>query len=477
MEAVSVVAELEGALLRDGDLFPYFMLVAFEASGLIRFTLLLLLWPLLPGLRVMAVAAIAGVPVAEVEAVARAVLPKFFLDELDAAAWQVFGLAERRVVVTAMPRVMVEWFAREHLGAEAVVGAELEVSHFGFTFGLLKRKSLSVADQVRALFNDGEGPPLGSAERELRPFFIYAREVPRPKPVIFHDGRLVPRPTPLTALLIVLWIPLGIIAALVRMLVGIVVPLRFHPHLARAFGGDLVVRGRPPAAATETTSGVLFVCTHRSLLDPVVLSTVLGCNVPAVTYSISRLSEILSPIPTVRLSRDRKVDADRIKAELARGDLVVCPEGTTCREPFLLRFSALFAELTDRIVPVAMNCKVGLFHASTARGWKALDPIFFFMNPRPIYEVTFLEQLPPEATCAAGKSPHEVANHVQKILAAALGYECTTFTRKDKYGVLAGNDGTVKPFSLASAPGGGWRGLGMGLLHRRGLDRGPLSLH
>lgn len=293
---------------------------------------------------------------------------------------------------------------------------------------------------------------------------------PRPKPVIFHDGRLVPRPTPLTALLIVLWIPLGVVAAIVRMLVGVVVPLRFHPHLARAFGGDLIVRGRPPPPATGTTSGVLFVCTHRSLLDPVVLSTVLGRNVPAVTYSISRLSEILSPIPTVRLSRDRKVDADRIKAELARGDLVVCPEGTTCREPFLLRFSALFAELTDRIVPVAMNCRVGLFHATTARGWKALDPIFFFMNPRPIYEVTFLEQLPPEETCAAGKSPHEVANHVQRILAAALGYECTSLTRKDKYGVLAGNDGTVKPFPLASAPGGGWRGLG--LLHRRGLGRG-----
>ena len=97
MEAVSVVAELEGALLRDTDLFPYFMLVAFEASGLIRFTLLLLLWPLLRlllatgrgelAIRVMALAAVAGVPVAEVEAVARAVLPKFFLDDLDTAAW------------------------------------------------------------------------------------------------------------------------------------------------------------------------------------------------------------------------------------------------------------------------------------------------------------------------------------------------------------------------------------------------------
>ncbi|CAN1257459.1 Glycerol-3-phosphate acyltransferase 5 [Linum perenne] len=139
-------------------------------------------------------------------------------------------------------------------------------------------------------------------------------------------------------------------------------------------------------------------------MDPVVLATVLRRRIPAVTYSISRLSEILSPIPTVRLTRIREVDAARIKSELSQGDLVVCPE-----------------------VPVAMNYRVGFFHATTARGWKGLDPIFFFMNPRPVYEVTFLNQ---------------------RILAATLGFECTNFTRKDKYRVLAGNDGTVSYTSL-----------------------------
>ncbi|KAL0452835.1 UNVERIFIED_CONTAM: Glycerol-3-phosphate acyltransferase 5 [Sesamum latifolium] len=471
-----VVSELEGTLLKDHDPFSYFMLIAFEASGLIRFALLLALWPVIclleafgrgdDGLKLMIFVATAGVPFSEIEAVARAVLPKFYLDDINMDAWRVFSSYPKRVVVTKMPKIMVERFVKEHLRADDVVGCELSMNRFGFATGFLKHGFGSIAKRVAEMFGDDEKPCLGLGrpnsgcsslflplcKEECHPPFITNHKnhqehqiIIRPLPVIFHDGRLAKRPTPSTSLLILLWIPLGIILAAIRIAVGLMLPMWATRHIAPLLGGRVVVKGNPPPPPSRrsSTSGVLFVCTHRTLMDPVVLSTVLRRRIPAVTYSISRLSEILSPIPTIRLTRIRDVDAKKIKQELEKGDLVVCPEGTTCREPFLLRFSALFAELTDQIVPVAMNYRVGLFHATTARGWKGMDPIFFFMNPRPVYEVTFLNQLPVEATCTAGKSPHDVANYVQRILAATLGFECTNFTRKDKYRVLAGNDGIV----------------------------------
>ncbi|KAK6246110.1 hypothetical protein SCA6_009200 [Theobroma cacao] len=146
----------------------------------------------------------------------------------------------------------------------------------------------------------------------------------------------------------------------------------------------------------------------------------------------------------VGLTRDREKDGKIMKKLLSQGDLVVCPEGTTCREPYLLRFSPLFAEMTDEIVPVAIKLQVSLFYGSTASGLKCLDSTFHLMNPNPMCSVKILNKLPSCQTHnTGGKSKFEVTNHVQNQIAAALGFECTNLTRKDKYAILAGNEGIV----------------------------------
>ncbi|PSR87627.1 Glycerol-3-phosphate 2-O-acyltransferase [Actinidia chinensis var. chinensis] len=477
----TVVADMDGTLLCGRSSFPYFALVAFEVGGILRLLFLLLASPLAgilyyfisesAGIRVLIFSTFVGMRVADIESVARAVLPKFYSSDLHQETWRVFSACGRRCVLTANPRVMVEGFLKEYLGVDMVLGTEIG-SYKGRATGLVVGPGFLVgtnkAEALRKAFSDA--PDIGIGDRKTDfPFMRLCKEAyivpPKPeaepvpynklpKPIVFHDGRLVQKLTPLAALLTLLWIPIGFVLACLRIAAGSLLPMPLVYYAFWALGVRVTVKGTPPPPPQKSIgrTGNLFVCSHRTLLDPIFLSTALGRPIPAVTYSLSRLSEIISPIKTVRLSRDRTTDANMIKKLLEQGDLAICPEGTTCREPFLLRFSALFAELTDELVPVAMSNKMSMFHGTTARGWKGMDPFYFFMNPSPAYEVTFLNKLPRELTCGSGKSSHDVANYIQRTIAATLSYECTRFTRKDKYKALAGNDGSVveKPRLAAS---------------------------
>ncbi|XP_002445007.1 glycerol-3-phosphate 2-O-acyltransferase 6 [Sorghum bicolor] len=481
----SVASELEGTLLISGSLFPYFFLVALEAGGPLRALLLLAAYPLvallgaafssddLP-LLAMTFLSTAGLGVADVTAVARATLPKFFLADLRGTAFRALARhgdaasGGERYVVTRLPRLVVEPFVREYLGADVrVVGTELRVvagSRFSGTLvaspGVVGGGDRSLGALVAVLGRDrivDVGLYCSASGGDRQPAFLQvcqerrvvsapekapATPLPRSeylRPLVFHDGRLVCRPDPLVCLAIFLWIPLGVLLSVARLLFG------FFPHgagLLLAAATGFRIRGSLGGAAEPAGPGrgTLFACNHQTLMDPVILSTVLRRKVTAVTYSLSSFSELIAPIPTVRLTRDRGRDSRIMQGELTRGDLVVCPEGTTCREPYLLRFSPLFAEIAGEVTPTAVRAGGTMFHGSTVRGHKWLDSVFFLMNPAPWYEIRILT---PVATCGSGggASSLDVANGVQRVIGDALGFECTGLTRRDKYRMIAGHDG------------------------------------
>ncbi|PHT35671.1 Glycerol-3-phosphate 2-O-acyltransferase 6 [Capsicum baccatum] len=465
-EKDTVVTDLDGTLLRGRSSFAYFALVAFDVGGVLRLLFLLLASPIAGifyyfisesvGIQVIFFATFLGMRVSDIESVARTVLPKFYLEDLHPESWRVFSSCGERCVLTASPRILVEPFLKDYLGVDIVLGTEIE-TYKGRATGFVKSPGVLVgnnkADALKSTFGETQ-PEIGLGDRDTDiPFMALCKEsyyVPPkpkveavgtsklPKPIIFQDGRLVQKPTPLMAIFIIIWIPFGFFLACLRIGVGLLLPVPLHYYAFWVTGIRLITNGIPPLHIKkyQDQSGVLFVCCHKTILDSIFLSASLGRPIPVITYSTSRLFEIFSPIKTIRLTQDQALDASIIKQLLKESDLATFPEETTSRGPFLLKFSPSFAELTDELVPVALETnknKMSMFHGTTTRGWKWIDAFFFLMNPRPTYEIIFLNKLPHEFTCKSGKSSHEVASYIQKVIAETLSYECTTLTRKNKY--------------------------------------------
>ncbi|CAN8248103.1 unnamed protein product [Cochlearia groenlandica] len=470
----TLIFNVEGALLKSTSLFPYFMLVAFEAGGVIRSFILFILYPFITlmlshemGIKVMVMVSFFGIKKDGFKA-GQAVLPKYFLEDVGFEMFQVLRKGGKRIGVSDdLPQVMIEWFLRDYLNIEVVVGREMKVVG-GYYLGIMedhKTKHDLVFDELirKERLNTGRVIGITSFNTSLHRYLVskFCQEIyfvkrsdkrswrtlppnQYPKPLIFHDGRLAMKPTLTNTLVLFMWSPFAALAAAARLFLALCVPYSFAIPILAFSGCKLTVDASSLKPNSSEHKGCLFACNHRTLLDPLYVAFALKKkNIKTVTYSLSRVSEILAPIKTVRLTRDRVNDGQAMEKLLTEGDLVVCPEGTTCREPHLLRFSPLFTEVSDVIVPVAVTSHVTFFYGTTASGLKALDPLFFLMDPFPTYTVRFLDSVS-GATCQDPKMKFEVANQVQSKIGNALDFECTNLTRKDKYLILDGNNGVVK---------------------------------
>lgn len=133
-ESQNLVCDIS-SLLRSQSYFPYFMLVAFEGGSIIRAFLLLLSYPFLLimhshyQLKVTIFITFCGLRKKDVDLVTRAVLPKFYLENINFLVYQILDSVggSRTIRTRSLPRVLVEGFLKEYLNVEFVKGTELQL--------------------------------------------------------------------------------------------------------------------------------------------------------------------------------------------------------------------------------------------------------------------------------------------------------------------------------------------------------------
>ena len=159
LSAKTMVFNVEGTLLKSYSLFPYFMLVAFEAGSLLRALILFLLYPFIclvgqdMGLKIMVMVCFFGIK-KESFRVGSAVLPKFFLEDVGLEALEELKRGGRKVAVSDhFPQVMIESFLRDYLDVNCVLGRELKTG-CGYFLGLLEEKKKDMLNLEEILGKD-----------------------------------------------------------------------------------------------------------------------------------------------------------------------------------------------------------------------------------------------------------------------------------------------------------------------------------
>ncbi|XP_010674615.2 probable glycerol-3-phosphate acyltransferase 2 [Beta vulgaris subsp. vulgaris] len=477
----TLVFNVEETLLKSFSMFSYFMLVAFEGGGPLRALILLFLYPFMcilkEEMRLKSMVFICFFGIKKTKfSIGTTVLPKFFLENVGDESFEVVMRFGRKVGVTNLPRIMVEGFLNDYLGVEDIVGREINVVG-GYYTGLLDvvvndeqettfAHIMSQSEKVGISCNNKCCQTPHDPFNYCKDIYVVSKDdkerwnnLPRdkyPKPLLFHDGRLAFMPTPINTLVMFIWLPFGFILSISRVFITILLPYQLSTPIL-AFSGlrypssmplsskHIYMQNTTTSSTNKNSKGMIYVCNHKTVLDSIYISYICRMNSTVLSYGISKLSAFLCPVYTIALTRNREKDAAIMHKVLSQGrNIVICPEGTTCREPYLLRFSPLFAQISDDIIPVAIQLNVSMFYGTTASGIKAFDPFCLMMNPWPSYYVQFLEKLPKAWTCGSGgRTKFEVANYVQDVIGKALGYKCTALTRKDKYLMLVGNSGVV----------------------------------
>lgn len=147
VQNVTLLFHMEEALLRSSSLFPYFMLVAFEAGGLLRAIILFLSYPLVClfskklRIKILVFLCFFGIR-KEKFTVGRSVLPKYFLEDVGYEAFEVITRYQRKMAASDLPTVLVESFLKDYLGVDVVIGRELKVA-YGYFTGLMDERERS----------------------------------------------------------------------------------------------------------------------------------------------------------------------------------------------------------------------------------------------------------------------------------------------------------------------------------------------
>ncbi|KAI8014284.1 Glycerol-3-phosphate 2-O-acyltransferase 6 [Camellia lanceoleosa] len=235
----TVAADLDGTLLVSTSAFPYFLLVALEAGSLIRALVLLVSVPFLYltylfisesiAIQCFIFIAFAGLKIRDIELVSRSLGPNWKCPNLEEAT----GLLKTRCSVGEHKKsALLKEFGRIY----RIWDWETETDH-----------------DFMSICKEGYMVPKTKCE-----------PLPRNKllsPVIFHEGRLVQRPTPLVALLTFLWMPIGIALSIIRVYLNIPLPERIVRYTYKILGIKLIVKGTPPPPPKAGQSSVLFIAT------------------------------------------------------------------------------------------------------------------------------------------------------------------------------------------------------------------------